>query len=185
VEDTEALTARVRPVSESRDGPSSKPPLRRSVVGTVPTSGRARRRGFAPASFDLEAVLCDRRAPVRICESCDAVCIEDAWYQADLITFAWRVDPHVSHAHTICPSALPAPCRACRSRARDRRLASAGKADPGTRRTHSESHAAFRFLGCPLGVDSPYGQPHRKDPQVVGGREEALTAPALETSKMS
>jgi hypothetical protein len=82
---------------------SRKPPLRRSVVGTVPTSGRARRRGFAPASFDLEAVLCDRRAPVRICESCDAVCIEDAWYHADLITFAWRVDPHVSHSHTICP----------------------------------------------------------------------------------
>ena len=72
----------------------------------MPTSGRARRRGFAPASFDLEAVLCDRRAPVRICESCDAVCIEDAWYHADLITFAWRVDPHVSHAHTICPECI-------------------------------------------------------------------------------
>jgi hypothetical protein len=57
-------------------------------------------------AFDLEAVLCDRRAPVRICESCDAVRIEDAWYHADLITFAWRVDPHVSHAHTICPECV-------------------------------------------------------------------------------
>jgi hypothetical protein len=43
---------------------------------------------------------------VRICESCDAVCIEDAWYQADLITFAWRVDPHVSHSHSICPECI-------------------------------------------------------------------------------
>ena len=73
-----------------------RPPLRRNVVGAV-------RSQFA---FDLEAVLCDRRAPVRICESCDAVCIEDAWYHADLITFVWRVDPHVSHAHTICPECI-------------------------------------------------------------------------------
>jgi hypothetical protein len=93
-------------VSEPCEGPWSKPPLRHSVVGTVPTAGRARRRGFAPASFDLEAVLCDRRAPVRICESCDAVRIEDAWYHADLITFAWRVDPHVSHSHIICPECI-------------------------------------------------------------------------------
>jgi hypothetical protein len=40
----------------------------------------------------------------------------------------------------------------------------------------------FRFLGCPRGVDLGYGQPHRKDPQVVGEREEALTAPAFQTS---
>jgi hypothetical protein len=30
--------------------------------------------------------------------------------------------------------------------------------------------------GGPNGVGSSYGQPHRKDPQVVGAREEALTA---------
>jgi hypothetical protein len=29
------------------------------------------------------------------------------------------------------------------------------------------------------GVDSPHVQPHRKDPQMVEDREEALTAPAL------
>jgi hypothetical protein len=34
------------------------------------------------------------------------VCIEDAWYHADLITFAWRVDPQVSHAHSICPECI-------------------------------------------------------------------------------
>jgi hypothetical protein len=34
------------------------------------------------------------------------VCIEDAWYHAELITFAWRVDPHVSHSHIICPECI-------------------------------------------------------------------------------
>jgi predicted RNA-binding Zn-ribbon protein involved in translation (DUF1610 family) len=39
---------------------------------------------------------------------------------ADLITFAWRVDPRASHSHFICPECLPAQCRACRTRANDR-----------------------------------------------------------------
>ena len=33
------------------------------------------------------------------------------------------------------------------------------------------------------GVDSPHGQLHRKDPQVVGDREEGLTAPTLQTKR--
>jgi hypothetical protein len=32
------------------------------------------------------------------------------------------------------------------------------------------------------GVDFAYGQPPRKDPQMVGDREEALTVPTLETA---
>jgi hypothetical protein len=55
-------------------------------------------------AFDLEAlVVRDGRSRACICAWCDAVCIEDAWYHADLITFAWRVDPRASHSHTICP----------------------------------------------------------------------------------
>jgi hypothetical protein len=34
------------------------------------------------------------------------------------------------------------------------------------------------------GVDSPYDQPHRKDPQVVGDGEEGLTVSRPKRSKM-
>ena len=51
---------------------------------------------------DMEASLRDDRgAPVRICAWCEAACVAKAWYDSDLVTFAWRIDPRASH--TICP----------------------------------------------------------------------------------
>jgi hypothetical protein len=54
-------------------------------------------------ALDLEGLVRDARNRTRICAWCGAVRIGDAWYDADLITFAWRVDPRASHSHTICP----------------------------------------------------------------------------------
>jgi hypothetical protein len=44
------------------------------------------------------------------------------------------------------------------------------------RRPHLESEG----FGETTGIDSPYGQPHREDPQVVEDREETLTAATLQ-----
>jgi hypothetical protein len=52
---------------------------------------------------DLEALARDARSRARICAWCAAVCIEGAWYHAELISRAWRVDSRALYSHTICP----------------------------------------------------------------------------------
>ena len=51
---------------------------------------------------DVESLLRDRRAHVRICAWCESVCVGDSWYPpTHLMTVPWRLDTRASH--TICP----------------------------------------------------------------------------------
>jgi hypothetical protein len=74
------------------------------VSGQTPDDDFDRGR---PGRGDLEEILRERRARVRICAWCDAVFVEGTWYaKTELMTFAWRLDPRASH--TICPTCFSA-----------------------------------------------------------------------------